>query len=339
MSRRDPVPMGEEEWRDLEAAFEEASRLQGEALDAFLHELASRKPRLAEEVASMLAAAAASGETRFASPELAPGLAPGGAEETWLGRDVGPFRIEALIGEGGMGRVFLAERREGFSQTVAVKMLRGAMEGTVFARRFLRERATLARLNHPHIAGLVDGGALEDGTPWLAMEHVSGRTLLEHCEEAGLGLPARVDLLIQVVDALQFAHQQLVVHRDVKPSNILVATGEHAMLLDFGISKLLEEGPEEGEELTLPQAPLYTPEYASPEQMRGEAVGTTSDIYAAGVVLFRLASGRLPFDGEGVTRFEWTRMVSEQDAPPLRSVAPRAPRDLEAIVARCLARE
>jgi serine/threonine-protein kinase len=344
MTESEP-PMDEAaRWQLLEAAFAEVADLSAQEQSAKVAELQRADADLAVQLEEMLAAVSGRGTTRFERPEIAEDLVePAAGAERRLGEQVGAFRLEEVLGSGGMGEVYRGQRTDGFEQTVAVKLLRAAMGGTIFAQRFVRERATLARLNHPHIAGLVDGGTTAEGAPWLAMEYVDGLNLLDYCEQNGLSVRKKVRLMLEVAEAVQFAHQQLVIHRDLKPGNIMVRTDGHASLLDFGIAKLLveEDAPAtaEAEELTLPQMPIYTPEYASPEQMRGEAVGTASDVYSLGVILFRLLGDQLPFQSEGRTRFDLTRVVSEEAPPLLSSLVPRFPRDLDAIVAHCLRKE
>lgn len=327
-------------WEQLEAAFAELLALPSAQRGSRLEAIGLESPQLAQELRELLDAADEGGQ-RFESPEIADDLLPeSSGKDDLLDQDLGPFRVASLLGKGGMGEVYLAQRREGFDQQVAIKVLRSSMTGTVFAQRFFQERETLARLSHPHIAGLVDGGASADGIPWLAMEYVEGLTLLEFCRSRELSDRNLVRLVMEVAEAVQFAHQQFVVHRDLKPGNILVREDGHPVLLDFGIAKLLkeEEAPEE-QGLTLPQMPIYTPEYASPEQMRGEPVGVASDVYSLGVILFQLLSRQLPFANEGRTRFEMTVLVSEHEAPFLRSLAPKISRDLDAIVHKCLRKE
>jgi len=327
-------------WQQLEAAFAELLPKSSSERGPRLAALQQEDPSLAQELEELLNSAEGGG-TRFESPEIAGDLLPETTNaQDLIGEDLGPFRIVSLLGSGGMGEVYLAHRREGFEQQVAIKVLRSSMTGTVFAQRFLQERETLARLNHPHIAGLVDGGASPSGLPWLAMEYVEGLSLMAYAQEHELDDRAMVRLVMQVAEAVQFAHQQFVVHRDLKPGNILVREDGHPVLLDFGIAKLLkeEEAPAEPG-LTLPQMPIYTPEYASPEQMRGERIGVASDVYSLGVILFQLLSRELPFSTEGRTRFELTVLVTEREAPHLRALAPRLSRDLDAIVHKCLRKD
>src|SRR5678816_2561291 len=179
-----------------------------------------------------------------------------------------------------MGAVYLAERAdEQFQQQVAVKLIGGRVAGGALARRFRAERQILANLNHPNIARLLDGGAGEDGVPYLAMEYIDGIRLDRYCDEHGLDVRQRLQLFQQVCAAVQYAHQHLVVHRDIKPSNILVTEDGIPKLLDFGIAKILD--PSSGPETTLLRP--MTPEYASPEQIRGEAITTATDVYSLGV--------------------------------------------------------
>jgi serine/threonine-protein kinase len=200
----------------------------------------------------------------------------------------GPFRVIRRIGEGGMGEVWLAERRDGdFEQRVAVKQVAWPTPGLL--QRFREERRILARLEHPGIARLIDGGSDEGGAPWLAMEYVEGRSILAYADAHALDLRERLALFLAVCEAVQYAHQNLVVHRDLKPSNILVIAEGTPKLLDFGIAKLLD-----GDTGARTATGLMTPGYAAPEQWRGGAITTATDVYALGVVLHELLTGRRP---------------------------------------------
>ncbi len=207
------------------------------------------------------------------------------------GRAIGPFRLLSKLGRGGMGEVWVAERTGAdFEQRVAVKLLHGAGDGEAAVARFRRERQILARLSHPRIARLLDGGVTADGQPWLAMELVDGLPLVKHCVAAELGVDARLRLFIDVCDAVQFAHQNLVVHRDLKPSNILMDKAGAPKLLDFGIAKLLEVDGDETALTAADERPM-TPDYASPEQLRGGEITTASDVWALGAILYELLTG------------------------------------------------
>ncbi|HEX6902508.1 MAG TPA: tetratricopeptide repeat protein [Thermoanaerobaculia bacterium] len=261
-------------------------------------------------------AAALSGAGR----ELEPDPEAGGL----IGRRIGPWEVVRWIGHGGMGRVFLARRADGaFDQEVALKLIRPGFASRQLLQRFRDERQVLASLAHPHIARLLDGGATEDGLPYLVMEHVEGATLEEHCAARGLSLDECVDLFLAVCAAVEHAHRNLVVHRDLKPGNILVTREGEPKLLDFGIAKLL--GREAGDAtLTQGAATLGTVTFASPEQLRGEAVTTANDVYSLGVILYRLLSGRHPYDLDDVPFPEAVRRVCESEPPPPSRAAAEA---------------
>ncbi len=265
----------------------------------------------------------------------------------WLapGARVGPFRLLTPLGEGGMGEVWVAEREGAdFRQKVAIKLLHARGDAETTAARFRLERRILARLSHPGIARLLDGGTTEDGCPWLAMELVEGLSLTEHCASKNLCTEERLRLFAHVCDAVQFAHRNLVVHRDLKPSNILVQSDGEPKLLDFGIAKLLEGDPEDDRAGTLTRTgerPM-TPDYAAPEQVRGEAATTATDVWALGVILHELLSGVRPYRLGSKSVGEIERAILEA-APsrPSTSTTDRALRkrlrgDLDAIVLKAL---
>lgn len=228
---------------------------------------------------------------------------------------IGPFRIVREIGHGGMGAVFLAERDDDqFQQRVALKLISSGQAGRGFVRRFLEERRILAMLEHPGIARLLDGGVTEAGVPWFAMELVEGEPVDRFCDDRRLTVPERLALFGRVCDAVQYAHQRLVVHRDLKPANILVMPDGQVKLLDFGIARLLEAGIDEGEATpTLTAVHAMTPEYAAPEQVRGRPVGTATDVYALGVLLYELLTGTRPYDLRGLSAAEVERIVCEAE--------------------------
>jgi tetratricopeptide (TPR) repeat protein/tRNA A-37 threonylcarbamoyl transferase component Bud32 len=209
---------------------------------------------------------------------------------------IGPWRIVRLIGRGGMGSVFLVERADGqFEQQAALKLSRVGFDDEVAMARFLAERQIVARLDHPNIARLIDGGVAADGRPYFVMELVTGRPLMEYVRDCRLTIRERLELFIQLGEAVQYAHRHLVVHRDVKPSNVLVTDAGIPKLLDFGIAKLFD--PEEGRaDGTMTRDRAMTPVYAAPEQIDGRPVTTATDVYSMGVVLYELLSGRRPFE-------------------------------------------
>ncbi len=236
-----------------------------------------------------------------------------GADQS--GRMVGPYRLRRLLGMGGMGAVYLAERVDGgFDQRVAVKLMRSGPLSTDAVARFRRERQILAFLNHPHIARLLDGG-LDQGMPYLIMEHVDGASIDQHCTSQSLDLRAILTLFISVCEAVDHAHRNLVVHRDLKPGNILVTPAGDVKLLDFGVARLLDDGPPDVAVTQAGPAP-YTPAYASPEQIRGAPLSTATDIYSLGVILYRLLCGRLPHDVEGLSARELEARIAQAAPRP-----------------------
>lgn len=232
----------------------------------------------------------------------------------------GSYRILRVIGEGGMGVVLLAERRDVGGQ-VAIKILRDAWLSPARRERFTAEQRTLAQLHHPAIAQLHDAGALPDGTPWFVMEYVEGDSLTAHCRARRLGLVPRLKLFRAVCEAVQHAHLHAVIHRDLKPSNILVTPDGSVKLLDFGIAKQLD-GLETSADQTATGMRLMTPAYAAPEQVSGGRIGTRTDVYSLGVTLYELLAGRLPFDLSDRTPVE-AAAVLLQDEPERPSVAAR----------------
>ncbi len=232
--------------------------------------------------------------------------------DAWIGRLLGVWRITRSLGHGGMGRVYLAERQDGeFRQQAAIKLLR-VSDDEPGLQRFLAERQILAGLEHPGIARLLDGGRSSNGTPWFALEYVDGVTLPAWCDSQRLSVRARIRLFLDVCTAVAHAHEQLIIHRDLKPGNILVDRTGQVKLLDFGIAKLLQQDSEH----TGTALRAYTPDYAAPEQIRGERMGTTVDVYALGVVLYELLTGCKPYRVEARTAPAIERAILEQQ--PIR---------------------
>ena len=231
------------------------------------------------------------------------------------GMVIGAYRTVRLLGRGGMGSVFLAERADGhYSQQVAVKLIRRGMDSEDLIRRFVSERQILARLNHPNIARLLDGGLSEDDRPYLILEYIEGTPLTTYCDDRHLDIDARLKLFIRVGRAVAYAHGSLVVHRDLKPSNIVVTRKGVVKLLDFGIAKILsEEGSEQRTHtVTVTGSRILTPEYAAPEQITGGAITTATDVYGLGVVLYELLTGSRPLTLTDGSLVELERRVLEQ---------------------------
>jgi eukaryotic-like serine/threonine-protein kinase len=234
------------------------------------------------------------------------------------GTRVGPYRLIRELGRGGMGTVLLGVRSDdAFQKRVAIKVLKRGMDTDAIVGRFRNERQILASLEHPYIASLLDGGTTDEGLPYLVMEYVEGQSVDAYCDSHGLDTTARLDLFRKICAAVQYAHQNLIIHRDIKPGNVLVTADGTPKLLDFGIAKLLN--PELGVHTMAPTAagpPLMTPEYASPEQVRGETVTTATDVYSLGVLLYELLTGRRPYDLASRTPDEIQRVVC--NSVPLR---------------------
>ena len=318
----------------MQALFEEALALAPDERAPHLERTVADEG-LRREVMALLVAHER-GEGAFRSPVSASVLLDAvTGDDRWIGRRLGAYRVEALVGLGGMGAVYEARRADHeYDKRVAVKFLHRHAGSADALRRFRAERQILANLNHPNIATLVDGGVTDDGQPYLVMEYIEGQPITRWCDGRSLPIPERVRLMLQVCAAVQSAHQGLVVHRDLKPGNILVSADGRVKLLDFGIARLLSPDGDAAEPATLVGQRSFTPEYASPEQVRGLPVGTSADVYALGVVLFELVSGRRPFDLAGKLLNEMERIVCE--VLPPRAVADA---DLDAIIQKALRKE
>ncbi|MFQ5639455.1 MAG: tetratricopeptide repeat protein [bacterium] len=289
--------MESERWNKIQTVFEKALAVPKEQREAFLRKACADDRELYQEVLSLL-------EADANAHSLLDGLALDAvdfAQEFNLeGQRIGPYKIVREIGRGGMGAVFLAERAEGeFEQQVAVKLIKRGMDSEQILKRFKSERQILARLEHPNIARLLDGGVSNEGLPYFAMEYLEGEPISAYCDNRKLPVEKRLELFQTVCAAVHYAHRNLVVHRDLKPGNILVSEDGTVKLLDFGIAKVLAPDDDKArpqfQTLTQTGMHVMTPEYAAPEQVRGEPVTTVTDVYALGVVLYELLTGRRPF--------------------------------------------
>ncbi len=310
--------------------------------------LGREDPAVEREARSLLKHAA--NVTQFlATPALGTNLDSLGFDTPQLAEDlsgvvIGAYKLTSKIATGGMGAVYRAARVDGqFEQEVAVKIVKRGMDTDEIFRRFVHERQTLANLNHPNIARLIDGGVTESGRPYLVMEFIAGIPIDEFVASHTLNFPARLALFRTVCDAVRFAHQNLVVHRDLKPSNILVTPDGVPKLLDFGIAKVLKEGSRLDQTYTSPAERLLTPEYASPEQIRGQIVTTSTDVYSLGVILYELLVGTRPYSLASRTTAELERVVCEQTPPLPSTVSPSNARalrgDLDTIITTAMRKE
>ena len=321
-------------WNTLSKLLDEALDLEPAARDTWLERLNATQPQLAPSVLKLLAAHARSETADVLAQLPALGRSESGPRVASLapGDRIGPYRLKREIGAGGMADVWLAERADGaFTREVALKLPLINRLRRDLAQRFARERDILARLEHPHIARLYDAGVSEDGLPYLAMEYVDGQPITEYCDAHKLGIANRLRLFAQVLDAVQFAHASLIIHRDLKPSNILVTAGGDVRLLDFGIAKLLADNDTAHEtQLTKLSGRALTPDYASPEQIKGEPLTIATDIYSLGVVLYELLAGSRPYrlKVQSVAQLEQAIVDAEPQRPSgastVQSAATRA---------------
>jgi tetratricopeptide (TPR) repeat protein/tRNA A-37 threonylcarbamoyl transferase component Bud32 len=305
--------MNPERWRQIEAVFQAVVELEPGQHAAFLDQSCAGDLALRREVESLLANDLTGGESiRFAIGKAAEEAAQDPSDR-WIGRRIGAYRITSFIGQGGMGTVYAAIRADDqFERQVAIKLVRRGFDSEELLSRFRHERQILANLDHPHVARLLDGGTTEDGLPYLVMEHVEGVPITEHCWNRQLSVEEQLKLFRLVCAAVQHAHQNLVVHRDLKPANVLVTREGTPKLLDFGIAKLLEEGSEG--EATITAMRVLTPEYASPEQIRGDVVTTVTDVYSLGLMLYEMLTGTKAHSLKGGAAAEVERVICHQQA-------------------------
>ncbi len=297
--------MSPRQWERVKALWAEAADLGPAERDGLLGERCGGDEELRREVESLLEwHGRAGGFLETPAPELVDEA----AEEPETPERLGSYRLVREIGRGGMSRVYLAERADGqFEKRAAVKILQQGVYGENARRRFLRERQLLAGLDHPNIVKLLDGGVTEDGRPYLVEDYVDGASVTEAAR--GLSWRQRIELFLRVCEAVQYAHDQGIVHRDLKPSNILTTRGGAPKLVDFGIARLTETGGPGVAAETVTRSQFWTPEYASPEQARGERAGPASDLYSLGLVLYELLLERRAQRVEGRTLYEATRII------------------------------
>ncbi len=297
--------------------------------DAFLRKLETEEPEAAELLKSLLK----EGDTDPAleSPAMSKIQESQEAPEM-IGQQIGKYKLTYLIGIGGMGRVYLADRMDlEAHQQVAIKIISAGFLTDIYKKRFDRERKILSRLNHPHITRIYDGGISEAGTPYIIMEYVEGKPLLEYVSDNKLSLEKRLELFLDLCSAVDYAHRNFVMHRDLKPGNILVTNYGIVKVIDFGIAKILEDDSDE-EDLTIMGYIPLTPAYASPEQLKGQPLTVASDIYSLGVILYELLTGNKPFPGSTRSNIGLTERISHTAAAekPSTQIDPSITTDLAA---------
>ena len=325
-----------ERWPQISDILARALDLPEAEREAFIAEACGREPALRPELLAMFDELRTEDEFLEQPPTLAAAAFDEGSGGTF-----GPYTIVRTLGEGGMGVVYLAERSDGqFTRQVAIKRIGSATPGPELLRRFRAEREILARLDHPNIARLLDAGVDSLGVPYLVMEYVDGVPMLEWCRDRQLTVADRLALFLEVCGAVQHAHQNLVIHRDIKPGNILVTTDGEPALLDFGIAKIAaSEGGAADTTRTLNRA--LSLDYASPEQVRGEPMTTGTDVYSLGVLLYELLAEARPYDASGGSLTDAIRTVCDDVPPPPSRKAPARCRaqlegDLDAIVSKAM---
>ncbi|MDQ6624941.1 MAG: serine/threonine protein kinase, partial [Verrucomicrobiota bacterium] len=292
-------PSSSERWQQVKAIVDEAMDVNSSsARAALVRQRCGGNEELLREVESLLEQTTGQMEhyASHAGASVRRDSAPLAA-----GQRIGAYATVRELGRGGMGAVYLAQRAdEEFHKEVAIKLLKRGTDTDEVLRRFRAEREILARLEHPNIARLMDGGTTDDGLPYFVMEYVVGVPVTAYCAAHQLSIDERLRLFLKICGAVQFAHQNLVVHRDLKPANILVTEEDEPKLLDFGIAKLVAQDKADAVNLTIPDQQRLTPAYASPEQARGEPITTASDVYSLGALLYQLLTG------EGAHRFAVT---------------------------------
>src|SRR5215813_2113735 len=326
--------MTPERWRQVEEIFQAALDLSPEDRTRYVSEVCASDTDLKRDVESLLSQYDSAGELLdepvYGNTELSMFESFIEDNDPMIGRRLGAYRIEREIGRGGMGAVYEASRADNeFNKRAAIKLVKRGMDTDFVLRRFRKERQILAALDHPHIAGLLDGGTTDDGLPYFVMEFIEGQPLYSYCDTHQLNITERLKLFRSICDAVHYAHQKQVIHRDIKPSNVLVTSDGVPKLLDFGIAKLLN--PQIAGDITHdPTATamrLMTPEYASPEQVQGAPTTPTTDVYSLGVLLYELLTGHRPYRLVNRAPHEIARVICEESpAPP--SIIITRPEDL-----------
>jgi serine/threonine protein kinase/tetratricopeptide (TPR) repeat protein len=321
--------MSPERWQEIEELFQAAVEMPPGQRDAFVSERSANDAELRSEVMKLLESDESAADfievpiwtdSRFlntsAKKELSNSIDQqfnGNDRDNFIGKQIGVYKLTREIGRGGMGAVYLAERADGeFQQRVAIKLIKRGMDSDFIVRRFKHERQILASFEHPFIARLLDGGTTQDGVPYFVMEFVEGETLYNYADGKRLNTIDRLKLFQKICSAIDYAHEKKIIHRDIKPSNIIINKSGSPKLLDFGIAKILDPNLiHESINPTASMLRMMTPDYASPEQVRGSDVTTQSDIYSLGVLLYELLTGHKPYDFAGRALHEVSRVICD----------------------------
>ena len=315
--------MNPERWQQVRELLDRALALQDSERTTFLDQACAGDSELRAEVESLVDSHLRAGSVFLKKPAFD---IKGPTPANRVGHRVGVYRLIEQVGQGGMGEVYGAERADGqYDQQVAIKFVRAGYDTAAIVERFRNERQVLASLDHPNIARLLDGGTTEDGIPYLVMELIEGTPIDQYCQTHQLVIPERLRLFQQVASAVQYAHQHLVIHRDIKPGNILVTSEGVPKLLDFGIAKILDPSAASQQTAFNPM----TPEYASPEQIRGEPVTTATDVFSLGVVLYQLLTERSPYPKDTHAPHEFARAICEYEPERPSSVILKSARHVE----------
>lgn len=331
--------MDQVRWSRVKEVLGDALELPASKRRAFLDEVCGADHELREEVEGLLEASDDT-EDFIETPALA-------HSDDWLsgliGTHIGPYRIVELLGEGGMGAVYRGIRDDGdFQQQIAIKLVKRGMDTNAILRRFRVERRILAKLDHPNICKLLDGGVTDDGLPYFVMEYLKGTPIHIYCQHHHLPLKERLNLFLQVCGAVEYSHRNLVVHRDLKAKNILVTQEGIPKLLDFGIAKVLDrDSSTSSNDPTIAADRLFTPDYASPEQICGDPITTAADIYSLGVLLYEIVTDRRPLHLTGLPQPEMARIAATEEPPKpsavaAREVAPELVGDLDTIILKAM---
>src|SRR5277367_3952257 len=313
--------MTPERWQQIRGIFDQALSLKSDERAAFLATACGPDVELRQEVESLLASDDQAGTKFLNTPAVNLARPDPIAPPSRVGLRIGAYNIVEEIGHGGMGEVYRAGRADGqYEKEVAIKLVRGGYDTASVLERFRHERQILASLDHPNIARLLDGGTTDEGIPYLVMELIVGTPIDRYCDAHQLNVSDRLRLFLQVCSAVQYAHQRLVIHRDIKPGNILVTKEGVPKLLDFGIAKILDPAAVAATTVAGPM----TPEYASPEQIRGEPITTASDVYSLGVVLYQLLTGCSPYPRSTKAAHEFARAICEWEPEPPSAMVSKA---------------